>query len=104
MRLWHILFGILIVGIFLTGCTANYANFAQCLTEKNITMYGTFECHFCAMQKEEFGSNFAYVNYVECDPDGPNSQAELCKQKEITGYPTWKIQRVMVRGRSLWTG
>ncbi len=58
--------------------------FAQCLAEKNVTMYGAEWCSHCKKQKAMFGSSFSYVPYVEC-PD--NIQA--CLAKGIQGYPTW---------------
>ncbi len=36
-----------------------------------------------------FGSSQQYLNYVECStPDGQGTTA-ICKEKNITGYPTW---------------
>ena len=68
-----------------------YDNFAKCLTEKGVKMYGTYWCHFCANQKEEFGNSFLYVNYVECSlPDRAGQNAE-CNAKGIKGYPTWEF-------------
>ena len=31
------------------------------------------------------------VGYVECSKEGLNSAAEMCKEKNIPGYPTWEI-------------
>ena len=61
-----------------------YDNFAKCLAEKNITMYGAEWCSHCQSQKKLFGNSFQYVPYVEC-PDN----AQLCIDKGIEGYPTW---------------
>jgi len=66
-------------------------DFATCLTEKGIAMYGAYWCPHCADQKKEFGSSFRYVTYVECDAEGKNAQPELCQEKNIRGYPTWII-------------
>ena len=66
-----------------------YDEFAKCLTEKSVKMYGAYWCPHCANQKNELGSSFKYIDYVECDPNGQNPQPELCKQNGITGYPTW---------------
>jgi len=60
--------------------------FAQCLTEKGVTMYGTEWCSHCKNQKELFGNSFRYVNYVDCDDN-----MQECIDNGITGYPTWKI-------------
>ncbi len=58
--------------------------FAQCLAEKQITMYGAEWCPHCQNEKRAFGESFQYVPYVEC-PDNPR----LCLEKGIQGYPTW---------------
>ncbi len=63
---------------------SQYDNFAKCLAEKNITMYGAEWCSHCQAQKKLFGNSFQYVLYVEC-PDN----AQLCIDKGIEGYPTW---------------
>ena len=53
-------------------------------------MYGAYWCPHCAQQKKLFGqAGFAQVHYVECDPNGENSQAKLCLERKIDGYPTW---------------
>lgn len=58
--------------------------FAQCLAEKNVTMYGAEWCSHCQDQKRLFGSSFEYVPYVEC-PENTN----VCIEKGVEGYPTW---------------
>lgn len=65
--------------------------FAQCLTEKNTTMYGTFWCPKCAATKKRFGASFKYIHYVECDPRGDNEQSEFCLSKNIDKYDTWEF-------------
>lgn len=78
--------------IFLSSISAanEHESFAQCLSQKNITMYGAFWCPHCQEQKEYFGQSFKYVNYVECsEPD--LKQNNLCNAEGIVGYPTWKF-------------
>lgn len=58
--------------------------FAKCLAEKQITMYGADWCPHCQEEKKRFGTSFQYVAYVEC-PDNPS----MCIAKDIEGYPTW---------------
>ena len=66
-----------------------YDTFAQCLKASGITFYGAFWCPHCQAQKKEFGSSEKYLPYVECStPDG-QSQTQVCKDKNITSYPTW---------------
>lgn len=62
----------------------DYTQFAQCLAEKKLTMYGADWCPHCQTEKKLFGDSFKYVPYVEC----PNN-TKLCLDKGIQGYPTW---------------
>jgi len=75
----------------------SFDNFAKCLTEKGAAMYGASWCSHCKNQKKMFGSSWQYVNYVECaSSDGGQTQA--CKDKGITGYPTWDISGEFLSG------
>ncbi len=65
---------------------ANLDDFAKCLTEKGLVMYGSATCPHCLKQKALFGSSFKYINYVEC----PNN-ISVCTEKGVTGYPTYLI-------------
>lgn len=67
-----------------TPAYANLDEFAKCLTEKGVVMYGAAWCPHCQAEKRGFGDSFKYVSYVEC-PDQP----ALCTEKGVTGYPTW---------------
>ncbi len=84
----------IIAFLLLAGCSSSgkYDDFAKCLTQNKVTMYGAFWCPHCQAQKKEFGSSFKYVDYTECSlPDG-KSQTEICIVKNITGYPTWEFK------------
>jgi len=71
--------------------------FAKCLTSKNATFYGSFECTFCNRQKEMFGNSMQYINYVECGPlDSPPNAA--CINAGIERYPTWIINGIKYLG------
>lgn len=59
-------------------------SFAQCLREKQITMYGAYWCPHCQSEKQAFGSSFKYVPYVEC-----TEETQKCLDAGIRGYPTW---------------
>lgn len=61
-----------------------YDQFAQCLADKKITMYGAAWCPHCQNEKAAFGDSFRLVPYVEC----PEHIAE-CTALGIQGYPTW---------------
>lgn len=67
-------------------------SFAQCLSSKNITMYGADWCSHCQNEKRAFGDAFQYVPYVECPQD-----PQRCLDLGIKSYPTW----VMPDGQKL---
>ena len=75
--------------IFLTACSSGpgpYDDFAKCLTEQDVIMFGTDWCPHCKEQKEWFENSFQYVNYVNCD-----KAQQQCLTNGVKGYPTWKI-------------
>ncbi|MDB9525689.1 hypothetical protein PN498_06795 [Oscillatoria sp. CS-180] len=89
-----------IAGVVAAGCASvadstsanSYeSQLAAHLTEQGATMYGAYWCPHCADQKEMFGEAVQDIPYVECAADGKNAQPELCKSKNIQGYPTWEI-------------
>ena len=96
--------GVVILGMMVYLITASagkpgpYDAFAQCLTENNVVMYGAFWCPHCANQKKLFGKSFQYVTYVECDPQGKDSQPDLCLQKGVQSYPTWEVNGTIESG------
>ena len=61
-----------------------YDDFAKCLAEKKVTMYGADWCAHCQNEKLAFGDSFKFVPYVECPKD-----IKSCLAKGIEGYPTW---------------
>ena len=63
---------------------ADLNNFARCLADKGVIMYGAEWCSHCQAQKQLFGQSFEYVNYVECPQD-----PKKCLGVGIEGYPTW---------------
>ena len=69
-----------------------YDDFAKCLSEKGVKMYGAYWCSHCLNQKKMFGSSWKYVNYIECDPRGDDSDPEACKAAGVNGFPTWIFQ------------
>ena len=64
--------------------TKTYDQFAQCLAEKKLTMYGAYWCPHCQNEKNLFGSSIQYVPYVEC-----TQETKKCLDAGIEGYPTW---------------
>jgi len=73
-----------------TPSAVSYDDFAKCLGEKGAEMYGASWCPHCNNQKEMFGASFKYIKYFECAADD-GGQAQVCKNEEIKGYPTWKF-------------
>jgi len=64
-------------------------SFAQCLKTSGAEYYGAFWCPNCQNQNKLFGSSKKYLPYTECStPDG-KGQLQICKDKEIKGYPLW---------------
>lgn len=84
---------ILVLAIFLNkrggGEPGKLDSFASCLKDKGAIFYGAFWCPHCRDQKQMFGKSVSFLPYVECStPDGQN-QLPICKEKNITSYPTW---------------
>lgn len=99
--------GTVAMGITAAGCTAlngdpatkSYEEqLAEHLTAQNAVMYGAFWCPYCEEQKELFGRAVKDLPYVECDPEGENAQPQLCRDKDIAGYPTWEINGEFYQG------
>lgn len=67
-----------------------YDDFAQCLTDSGVTMYGAWWCSHCENQKDLFGSAFDNVNYIECSTVA-RTMNQICSDAGIDGYPTWEF-------------
>lgn len=66
-----------------------YNEFAMCLTEKRLVMYGSMTCQACAKQRRMFGDAFQYVKEIECDPRNEGYVPGVCEPKNIEKTPTW---------------
>ena len=84
-----------VVGLlFLTACqttspenqTQTLTQFAECLTEHGVIMYGASWCPHCAEQKAMFQDSFSKINYVEC-----TQEQQKCADEQIQYLPTWKF-------------
>jgi len=65
---------------------------AEHLSKSDAKFYGASWCPHCAEQKKKFGSSVTRIPYVECSPGGQQAPpAPICKEKNITNYPTWII-------------
>lgn len=68
----------------------DYDEFAQCLSNNNVKMFGAFWCPHCAEQKALLGNSWKYIKYVECSlPD--RSSTQECVAEGIKSYPTWEF-------------
>ena len=68
-----------------------YDDFAQCLTDNGVTMYGAYWCSHCEQQKKDFGSSFHLIDYVECSLPNNGGQTKVCEDAGIESYPTWQF-------------
>lgn len=67
-----------------------YDDFAKCLSEKEVIVYGNDYCSYTSTQLNYFGKSKKYLNYVRCVDD-----EELCNNKNIDVTPTWEIDGEM---------
>jgi uncharacterized membrane protein len=68
---------------------------ARHLREIGAKEYGAYWCPHCQDQKMLFGKEAAaLIDYIECDPRGQNSRAEICQAAaaNVKGFPTWEIK------------
>lgn len=67
-------------------------NFARCLADRGVKMYGAYWCPHCQEEKEKFGASFEYVPYVECGIKGDARRvSQACTDAGIHLYPTWQF-------------
>ena len=91
---------VVLIGYWMTlqsNAPGKYDEFAQCLNDSRVTMFGAFWCPHCQQQKEAFGNSFKLINYVECS-NSDRSQNTLCDSENIDGYPTWEFADGTRRG------
>jgi len=75
-----------------TTSTPQALSLAADLSSLDSKMYGAFWCSHCYDQKQSLGSEaMRAIPYVECDRDGYRTQRDLCRAKDVPGYPTWEI-------------
>jgi thiol-disulfide isomerase/thioredoxin len=95
---WAILGLILLAAVYVTFLwkpavtvvpDGKYDQFAQCLKAKGAVFYGAFWCPHCQKAKANFGSSAKLLPYIECSTPDQQGQTQICKDKNITGYPTW---------------
>jgi hypothetical protein len=72
--------------------SGQYDEFASCLSENGVIMYGAYWCPHCNSQKQMFGNSWSQVNYVECSLPNNAGQTQECIESKINSYPTWEFQ------------
>jgi thiol-disulfide isomerase/thioredoxin len=75
--------------IFAASQPSKLAPLAACLKEKGAIFYGAFWCPHCQATKRMFGSAATDLPYVECSTPDKRDQLQVCKDKNVTNYPTW---------------
>lgn len=105
MKKGSLIFWLVVLAIVLAGVGSTFMlnrgpgkldSFAQCLKDKGVVFYGAFWCPHCQATKKMFGKSASLLPYVECStPDG-QAQTQICKDKNITGYPTWVFPSGMI--------
>ena len=75
-----------------TSSSPQKVKFAKFLSDNNIKMYSAYWCPHCHDQKQLFGKKAVKeLSIVECAKDGKDNQYELCREKNIEGFPSWEI-------------
>ncbi len=69
-----------------------YDEFAECLYDSGMRMYGSETCSFCERQRQLFGESFRFIKEIECDPRNDDSEYERCIEKGISHTPTWILE------------
>ncbi len=69
-----------------------YDDFAKCIANSGAKFYGAFWCENCQAQKKEFGSAEKYLPYIECSNPNAQGQTAVCREKNISRYPTWEFK------------
>ena len=100
------LFVFLVLGILASACTqqnvpevredtgpSEFDDFAKCVYDNGVRMYGQYTCSVCKKQRELFGLSFQYIQEIECHPRGENPQTQLCLEKDIQKTPTWTLEK-----------
>nr|AUG32065.1 hypothetical protein PLO_050 [Paulinella longichromatophora] len=66
---------------------------AEFLNDSNDVLYSIYWCPHCHDQKELFGKQaIDKLTIIECAREGKDSEYSTCKQKGITGFPSWDIK------------
>lgn len=93
---------VLIAGVIASGITyfaqtgggaqKDYTPFVEALNEKGVVYYKSYTCNNCKRQEATIGEAYIKLNSVECHPDGPGGDPDLCLAKKISHTPTFILE------------
>ena len=89
--------GVIVVAVLfwvILPSPGEYNDFANCVSESGVVMYGTELCSHCRDQKELFGDSFVDINFVDCNKD-----RDECLGEGVSVYPSWKIDDEIYSGK-----
>jgi uncharacterized membrane protein len=102
-NLGRLLAPILIAGVVISGVVffaqtgtvvkEDHSDLVKYMNEQGWTYYKSYTCSNCRRQEKLLGQAYEFVNSVECHPDGPDGNSELCLEKGIDKTPTWILER-----------
>ena len=72
---------------------SDYSGLVEHMNKAGWVYYKSYICSNCRRQEALLGEAYNKVNAVECHPDGPNGNPELCLKNNITKTPTWILER-----------
>jgi len=84
-----LVFSILTINSYMNK-SGGYDEFAECLNEKGVIVYGNDFCQYTAKQLNFFGKSKENLNYVKCIDN-----EALCDEKGVSVTPTWEIDGQM---------
>lgn len=74
------------------GTKADYSDWVDRLNKKGVVLYKSFKCANCKRMERLIGPAYTKLNKVECHPEGENSKAQLCLEKDIKKTPTLLLE------------
>ncbi|RJQ13457.1 hypothetical protein C4553_03690 [Candidatus Parcubacteria bacterium] len=75
-----------------TSTKADYSEFVQCLNQKGVVYYKSVKCSNCKRQEKLLGPAYLQLNSVECHPEGPGGNPQLCLDKNVNKTPTFILE------------
>lgn len=70
----------------------------KCLESKGAKMYTVYWNPDNEAQLEIFGEDAQYIDIVECDPEGKDTQQEECQKLGVNIYPSWIVDGELIEG------